>query len=168
MKPMIKELPVGELSQEVFSPYGSVLDAGGMEPKMREDVFTFWDGLAEMEARGKLTVALLEVVKRPPEFSKLERHVKTEEVFFAIDGPVIVLVGTPTPGRDLPKPDTVKAFRLEPGKGVHLKVGAWHWILFPLQPRARLLVLFRKGTPDEDLEIKDLHETGGITFKIQV
>lgn len=165
---MAMVLPVERMTEEAFSPYGSILDADRKQPKMKEDFFTFWDGLAEMDILGKTTVALLEVVRRDPEFSKLERHVRTEEVFFALDRPVVALVGVPTPGQEFPDPKTVKAFRLEPGKGVFLKEGTWHWIPYPLQGKARLLVLFRKGTPDEDLDIKDLWETKGVSFRIQV
>ena len=165
---MVRKLKVKNLTESSFSPYGRILDVGVIEPKMKEDIFTFWDGLAEMEVDGKLTVGFLEVVTRSPEFSKMERHVKTEEIFFAIDGSVIALVGVPTPGQEFPDPDTVSAFRVDPGKGVLLKKGTWHWIPYPLQPKVHLLVLFRKGTPDEDLEIKDLQEAKGVTFRIEI
>jgi ureidoglycolate lyase len=165
---MMTVLPVQELTQEAFAPYGSVLDPDRAAPKMKEDIFTFWDGLAEMTIRGRTTVALLEVVARGPQFSKLERHVRTEEVFFALDRPVIILVGAPSTGQDRPDPTTVRAFLLNAGKGVFLKEGAWHWIPVPLRRKARLLVIFRTGTPDEDLEIRDLQETDGISFTIAV
>lgn len=164
---MRRSLLVKELTEEGFAPYGWIIDVDRTRPKMREDIFTFWDRMAELDIKGKTTVGLLEVVRRPPEFSKLERHVRTEEVFIAMDGSVIVLVGAPTPGQDLPDPETVQAFRLEAGKGVHLRAGTWHWIPYPLQAKVRLVVLFRKGTPDEDLDIKDLQETKGISFKIE-
>ena len=89
---MVRKLKVKNLTESSFSPYGRILDVGVIEPKMKEDIFTFWDGLAEMEVDGKLTVGFLEVVTRSPEFSMMERHVKTEEIFFAIDGSVIALV----------------------------------------------------------------------------
>ncbi len=160
-------LKVEELTQEKFSPYGCVLDVGKLNPRMREDIFTFWDGLARMRVEGELTVGYLRVFKRPPEFSKLERHVKTEEIFFAIDKPVVALVGVPTPHQDHPDPSTVKAFYVKPGKGVLLKEGTWHWIPFPLEESADLLVLFKSGTVDNDLTIEDLAEKG-VTFKIEI
>lgn len=165
---MVTVLPVQDLRSEAFAPYGTVLDPERAAPKMRQEIFTFWDALAEMRIAGKTTVALLEVVARGPEFSKLERHVRTEEVFFALDGPVVVLVGAPSPRAALPDPATVKAFRLPAGKGVFLREGCWHWIPFPLQARSRLLVIFRAGTPDEDLDIQDLQEAQGISFRIAV
>lgn len=165
---MVTVLPVDELTDEAFAPYGHVLDPDKTAPTMREDIFTFWGRLAELRIQGTTTVALLEVVPRGPEFSKLERHVQTEEVFYALDNDVIVLVGAPTPGQELPDPRTVRAFRLDAGKGVFLREGAWHWIPAPLQESARLLVIFRTGTPEEDLDIKDLHETREIRFRIAI
>ncbi|MEM1907695.1 MAG: ureidoglycolate lyase [Thermosphaera sp.] len=165
---MIKELVVGELDNETFAPYGAVLDPERASPKMKEDIFTFWDNLAVMNVQGNLTVALLEVYSRAREFSKLERHVRTEEVFFALDGDVVVLVGTPTPPQAPPDPSTVRAFRLQAGQGVFLRAGTWHWIPWPWKPRSRLLVLFRQGTPDYDLEIRDLKKEQGLSFRISV
>ena len=165
---MVTVLPVQDLQAETFAPYGTVLDPELAAPKICEEFFTFWDALAEMQIEGKTTVALLEVVARSPEFSNLERHARTEEVFIALDGSVIFPVGAPSPGAALPDPATVKAFRLPAGKGVLLRKGCWHWIPFPLHARARLLVIFRAGTPDEDLDIQDLQAAKGILFRIAV
>ncbi|KFZ22180.1 ureidoglycolate lyase [Thermotoga neapolitana] len=164
---MIRNLEVKELSNELFKPYGSVIDPEKLEPKMKEDIFTFWDGLAEMKVDGILTVGFLEVYERSKEFSKMERHIRTKEIFFVIDNSVIALVGKPTPDQDFPDPETVRAFLVKPGQGVLLKEGTWHWIPYPLAKKARLLVLFKKGTPDEDLEIKDLLEKG-LSFRINI
>lgn len=165
---MIKELVVEELDNEAFSPYGAVIDPERAPPKMKEDIFTFWDNLAVMNVQGNLTVALLEVYSREREFSKLERHVRTEEVFFALDGDVIVLVGAPTSPQTPPNPLTVRAFLLRAGKGVFLRPGTWHWIPWPWKSRCKLLVLFRQGTVDYDLEIRDLKEEQGLSFRISV
>ncbi len=165
---MIKEIVVEELKDETFAPYGAVIDQERAIPKMEEDIFTFWDNLAVMNIQGNLAVALLEVYSRDREFSKLERHVRTEEVFFALDGDVIVLVGSPTSPQAPPDPFTVRAFYLRAGKGVFLHAGTWHWIPWPLKPCAKLLVLFRQGTPDYDLEIRDLKEEQGLSFRISV
>ncbi len=165
---MITIIKAEELTDQSFAPYGTILNADRVTPKIKEEIFTFWDGLAELDIKGKTTVALLEVYPREPKFSKLERHARTEEVFFALDRDVIALVGGPTPSADLPDLRTVKAFRLEAGKGVFLREGVWHWIPHPLGGKARLIVIFRKGTPEEDLDIKDVKEKQGIEFHIDV
>ncbi|HEY86604.1 MAG TPA: hypothetical protein G4O06_01005, partial [Dehalococcoidia bacterium] len=98
----------------------------------------------------------------------LERHVKTEEIFFALDEDVVVLVGKATPNQEVPDVETVKAFKLEKGKGVFLSIGTWHWLPYPLAEKVRLLVVFQQGTVDYDLEIKDLNKLKGVTFSIEI
>ncbi|GAH82089.1 unnamed protein product, partial [marine sediment metagenome] len=145
---MIKELEVNSITDVSFADYGYLISNENIEPKMEEKTFTFWDDLAEMNIEGKTGFAILEVNKRSKDFTNLERHVKTEEVFFAIDKDVVVLVGKATPNQEVPEIETVKAFKLENGKGVLLYKGTWHWLPYPLAKKARLLVVFQQGTAD--------------------
>ncbi|MHC2995031.1 MAG: ureidoglycolate lyase [Candidatus Atribacteria bacterium] len=165
---MIKELEVNSITNVSFADYGYLISNENIEPKMEENTFTFWDDLAEMNIEGKTGFAILEVNKRSKDFTNLERHVKTEEVFFAIDKDVVVLVGKATPNQEVPEIETVKAFKLENGKGVLLYKGTWHWLPYPLAKKARLLVVFQQGTADYDLEIKNLKKLKGITFCIEI
>lgn len=165
---MFKELEVNSLTNKNFADYGYLISNENIKPKMEENTFTFWDDLAEMNIEGKTGFGILEVNKRSKDFTNLERHVKTEEIFFAIDKDVIVLVGKATPNQEVPEIETVKAFKLEKGKGVLLYKGTWHWLPYPLTKKARLLVVFQQGTADYDLEIKNLKKLKGITFCIKI
>jgi len=165
---MIKELEVNSITDVSFADYGYLISNENIKPKMEENTFTFWDDLAEMNIEGKTGFAILEVNKRSKDFTNLERHVKTEEVFFAIDKDVVVLVGKATQNQEVPEIETVKAFKLENGKGVLLYKGTWHWLPYPLAKKARLLVIFQQGTADYDLEIKNLKKLKGITFCIKI
>jgi len=165
---MIKELEVNPLTNKNFADYGYLINNENIEPKIKENTFTFWDDLAEMNIEGKTGFAILEVNKRNKNFTNLERHVKTEEVFFTIDKDVVVLVGKATPNQEVPEIETVKAFKLENGKGVLLYKGTWHWLPYPLAEKARLLVVFQQGTADHDLEIKDLKKLKRVTFRIKI
>jgi len=165
---MIKKLEVNSLTDISFADYGYLISNENIEPKIKENTFTFWDDLAEMNIEGKTGFGILEVNKRNKDFTNLERHVKTEEVFFAIDKDVVVLVGKATPNQEVPEIETVKAFKLEMGKGIFLYKGTWHWLPYPLAEKARLLVVFQQGTVDYDLEIKDLKKLKGVTFSIKV
>lgn len=165
---MIKELEVNSLTNKNFADYGYLISNENIEPKIKENTFTFWDDLAEMNIEGKTGFAILEVNKRSKDFTNLERHVKTEEVFFTIDKDVVVLVGKATPNQEVPEIETVKAFKLENGKGVLLYKGTWHWLPYPLAEKARLLVVFQQGTADHDLEIKDLKKLKRVTFRIKI
>ena len=165
---MIKELEVNSLTNISFTDYGYLIGNKNIEPKIKENTFTFWDNLAEMNIEGKTGFGILEVNKRSKNFTNLERHVKTEEVFFAINRDVGVLVGKASPNQEVPEIETVKAFKLEKGKGVLLYKGTWHWLPYPLAEKARLLVIFQQGTVDYDLEIKDLRKLKGVTFCIKI
>jgi len=165
---MIKELEVNSLTNKNFTDYGYLISIENIEPKIEENTFTFWDDLAEMNIERKTGFGILEVNKRSKNFTNLERHVKTEEVFFTLDGDVIVLVGKATPNQEIPEIETVKAFKLEKGKGVLLYKGTWHWLPYPLAEKARLLVVFQQGTVDYDLEIKNLKKLKGVTFCIKI
>lgn len=165
---MIKKLEVNSLTNISFADYGHLISNENIEPKLEENTFTFWDDMAEMNIEGKTGFGILEVNKRSKDFTNLERHVKTEEIFFALDADVIVLVGKATPNQEVPDIETVKAFKLEKGKGIFLFIGTWHWLPYPLAEKARLLVVFQQGTVDYDLEIKDLKELKGVTFSIKI
>ena len=165
---MIKKIEVNSLTDISFTDYGYLIGNENIEPKIKENTFTFWDNLAEINIEGKTGLGILEVNKRSKNFTNLERHVKTEEVFFAIDRDVVVLVGKASPNQEVPDIETVKAFKLEKGKGIFLFKGTWHWLPYPLAEKARLLVIFQQGTVDYDLEIKDLKKLKGVTFCIKI
>jgi len=165
---MIKKLEVNSLTNISFADYGHLISNENIEPTMEENTFTFWDNMAEMNIEGKTGFGILEVNKRSKDFTNLERHVKTEEIFFALNADVIVLVGKATPNQEVPDIETVKAFKLEKGKGIFLFIGTWHWLPYPLAEKARLLVVFQQGTVDHDLEIKDLKKLKGVTFSIKI
>lgn len=165
---MIKKLEVNSLTNISFADYGHLISNENIEPTMEENAFTFWDDMAEMNIEGKTGFGILEVNKRSKDFTNLERHVKTEEIFFTLDEDVVVLVGKATPNQEVPDIETVKAFKLEKGKGIFLFIGTWHWLPYPLAEKARLLVVFQQGTVDYDLEIKDLKELKGVTFSIKI
>ena len=164
---MKKVLKVQKLTAESFKPYGQLIEAQTFQPAIAEPDFTFWNNLAQLTNEGKVDFCMLEVVERERSFSKIERHLKTEEAFFALDGDCIMLASDPTPGEKYPNPEETAAFYLEQGKGVIFDRGAWHWLPFPLKEKNRLLVLCRQGTSDEDCEIVDMQDQG-VTFEIKL
>jgi ureidoglycolate hydrolase len=112
---MKRVLQVNKLSRDAFEPYGQIIDHHGLEPVMGEEQFTFWNNLAQTSIEGKADFGMLEVVKRERTFSKIERHILTAEVFFALDNDCLMLAGQPTPGERYANPETVKVFHLSKG-----------------------------------------------------
>jgi len=162
---MIRTLEVVNITKENFGDYGQWITNKQADPKMKKEIFTFWDNCGEMNNQAKIGFGFLEVVERDKEFTNLERHQETEEAFFAMDSDVLVLVGKATPNQDKPQLESVKAFRLEAKDGVLLKRGTWHAIPYPLSKKAKLLVIFKQGTPDNDLEVRNIE---GVTFRIDI
>ena len=50
--------------------------------------------------------------------------------------------------------------------GFNFKPRVWHWLPYPLSTKASFILLFKKGTPEEDLQIVNLNEKFGLPIKI--
>ena len=163
---MPREIEPLELNQRNLGDIGIVLNNEGVEPAIRENIFTFWDGLAYLDIRNN-EVGYLESYDREKNFSTLERHLETEEIFFALDD-AVMLAAPPTPDQSYPNPEEVKAFRVDAKSGILFQVGAWHWIPYPRGEKANFLVLFQRDTPDADLEKVDIKEEAGVSFELNM
>jgi len=147
----MSKIEVKEISRKKFAKFGDLLTIEDRSVKFAEEIFTFWDGLGYLEEKHDYEIGYLEVTERERTFSTMERHRQTREVFFALDEAVLP-VAPPASDRSYPDPNQVEAFKIEPGNGVLFSRGCWHWLPFPLGNRARFLVIFKKSTPDTDLE----------------
>lgn len=161
------EISVKEISQERFARFGDFLTIDDRSAKFAEEIFTFWDGLGYLEEKHNYEIGFLEVYDREKSFSTMERHHQTREVFFALDEAVLP-VAPPAPEQPYPDPDKVEAFKLEPGSGVLFSRGCWHWLPFPLGEKAKFLVIFKKATPDTDLEKVDLQDKLDLEFRLDL
>ncbi len=155
MKDKLKLTP---LTRENFEEYGTIVSREGFKPKADTEVMTFYGGLAKFEFEGIFSFGLLEVVDRERVLNELERHTNSEELLFAIDEDVIITVAKPDNTKDAPILESLKAFKIEKGKGVVMKEGCWHWAPYPLAKKANCLVGFRFDTPNDDFETKELRK----------
>ncbi len=161
-----RKIPIEELTKENFSNYGEIIDPFDEEPIIKEDVFTFWNDLGTMNIKDKLDFAYLNVIQRDNIYKTLERHEETSEAFIAIDNDCILVVTLNKNNK--PDLETVKAFRLEAGKGFIVYPNTWHWLPYPLKDDANLLLLSQKNTLDNDLEKVDLEKELNTTLKIDL
>jgi len=67
---------------------------------------------------------------------------------------------------NLPDINSIKAFFVDGSKGFNFKPKVWHWLPYPLSTRASFILLFKKGTPEEDLQVVNLNEEFGVSIKI--
>lgn len=103
-----------------------------------------------------LSAGRLDCQVRDLSLSKLERHVQTPEMLFAMEGDSVICVAPPQEPKDGVLKG-LKAVRVAKGQALILDHGAWHWIPFPTGKRATcFLVIFRAKTGADDLDFCDL------------
>ena len=144
-----------------------ILPSGCPEPEAGGPDFTYHQVLSPDELGESAIMAELICRKRVPVLDRLERHLRTPEILAALDGDVIVCVAPPEVDPARCEPADIRALPLRQGQALWLDRGTWHWLPFPTRSaRVTLLLLFREGTGDRDLEFRDLAqpiglETGG-------
>lgn len=154
---MGSKLKVKVLTAEAFQPYGQVIVVPETKPEAQDEVLSWWGKVASLSADGPVGVGILKVSRREFVVPKLERHVKTAEMLVPMKGDSILVVGKGTIKPD-GEPEQMDAFYLKGEQIVIMDVGTWHWLPFPLDNEAFLVVVFRSSTPEDDLEFHELME----------
>lgn len=160
-----KRVKIEKATNENLAPYGDLVVTEGREKTFDSDVFSFWNDVSVGHFDGAASFGM--VLTKPGEMvaPMLERHLKTTETLIALDAEIVLVLAEPSRG-DAPNLDTAKAFSVPRGAGVTLKAGTWHYVpLVPSKVEARTLVVFRQGTPGEDLQVYQLEETDGVTVR---
>ncbi|MFP4611841.1 MAG: ureidoglycolate lyase [Spirochaetaceae bacterium] len=158
-------LELKEINVENAKGYGTLIDNSGTEPTADFTQFAFWNELAEDELSGTVAYGMVQSKPEGLTATTLERHVHTTELLAPLDGDVILIMGKPTSG-DTPNPDAVGAFRLPQGKAFIFNKGTWHFAPLAERHPVHNLIMFRKGTPDDDLEAHDLQQERNIVFEV--
>ena len=159
----IHRLQIEPMTAESFAPYGEV-----MEPKERPATGRRFFPI-DFRIRGR---ARVDVIWQPFEgrrFRLLERHFAVTQAFVPLEGsPAVVAVAPPTDPEDrdaIPKPEEVRAFLIDPGKGYMYRTGTWHsldrYLLAP--PGASFVILNVDPNPTQ---VVDYGEFFGVEFEI--
>ena len=159
----IHRLPIEPMTAEAFAPFGELI-----EPRSRPaDGRRFFP--IDFRIEGRTTV---DVIWQPIEerrFRLLERHFAVTQAFIPLEGaPAVVAVAAPTNLDDpeaIPRPEDVRAFRIEPGKGYAYRTGTWHsldrYLLEP--PGASFVILNVDPNPTQ---VVDYAKRFGVEFEI--
>lgn len=163
-------LTVHDATAEALQPYGTLIDPEGVEPAFDSPVFSFWNDLSLGEMDRTVTFGMVQTKPGEMVAPMLERHLKTTETLVPMEEEIILVLAephdSPSDG-DWPVLETAAAFRVKPGTAVTLKKGTWHYVpLVPGRKQARTLIVFRQGTPSEDLEVRELQEKKGVTIRV--
>jgi ureidoglycolate lyase len=163
---MEKTLTYKKADRQSVAPYGELIDIEGVEATADMDAFAFWNDLSLGEFQGTVTFGMVKTKPGKMTVPLLERHVQTSETLIPLDEDIVLALAEPT-GDVLPDLGTAAAFLIPRGQAITLKQGTWHYIpMVPSGAAARTLVVFRKDTPSEDLEVKELAPELGTTLRV--
>jgi ureidoglycolate lyase len=146
-------LPIAPLTKAAFAPFGEVIEAGDVTPKLINDGFAQrFDGLACIDVTaegGAVNISLFTAsVRRSPVLIKLmERHPLGSQLFMPLNGkPWLVVVCA-----DPRLPASYRAFSASGQQGVNYARNIWHHPLLVLTDASPFLVVDRAG-PGSNLE----------------
>ena len=147
----VHTIKVETLSQESFSPFGQVIQAGGREPDLRgASGMQMW--ALDFHIEGTMQVAMVRVPFQGLGFKTMEQHQDVSQGFIPMGGPPsVVAVASATEPDSAPRPEDVRAFLLDGTKGYILNVNTWHSLdrLPVCPPGADWIVLTEKETSDD-------------------
>ena len=138
-------IPTFRATAEAFARFGSVVAAPTEAPTAHDATFRYWSNLAHYAIDGETEIGLCTVVRQDaPRVTWMERHDRTPEFLVPLDAPFVLPV--------MDDAGAMEAFRVERGEAVVIATGVWHSACLPADTAsATYLVVFRRGTPSEDV-----------------
>lgn len=164
----IKNIQAQQATEQNVLAYGELINPVGKDPAFDSEVFSFWNDLSVGDVGGPVSFGMVVTKPGDPVAPMLERHVQTTETLVALDADIVLVLAEPTEG-SAPDLENAAAFRVPQGCGITLKRGTWHYVpLLTSNKEARTLVVFRQGTPAEDLEVYELEPNQDVTIHVGV
>jgi ureidoglycolate hydrolase len=139
------------ITQSNFAPFGKIVTAPTARPTSEASNYKFWSDIADCHVPGETEIGLCTVYAQPKqEISGVERHLRTPEILIPVDAPFVLPLFDDARGK-------AEAFRVNPGEAVVINTGVWHGACLPVEKKeATYFVIFRKGTPHEDVIKKSI------------
>ena len=149
-----------KISRENFEKFGRLVSMPSDKPTAQGKTYRFWSDLAHYFIQGETEIGLCTVYKQKETIiAGLERHLHTPEILIPIDAPFALPVW-----REGDKNTEVASFSVNIGQAVVINKAIWHGACIPIAaPEASYFVIFKRKTPDTDLEMKEIEP---ITLKI--
>ena len=120
------------------------------------EVIEFYGELGLIECRGELEIGICVFRNRPLVLDRMERHVMTQELLYAIDDDFIAVAAPNEAGGEVPRLSELVALRVKRGEGLLFQKGVWHWAPYPFAAESFALVGFARGTATTDMIVRDL------------
>lgn len=150
----MKRIDVLQLTEDTFSPFGSILETQGRPYCGEAGVYQWYEKQAQVDNAKIVSINLLVTHMRPYVCEKFEAHDRTTETILPLTGGVIV-VGMPA---GEPAMENLRAFYVPVGKGISWAKGAWHYAPYPTEGDATCAIIFRHGTGSDDARFTNLPE----------
>ena len=145
----MKSIESARITSEHFAPFGTVARLTDEQPLAETAQFKYWSDHAHYAIDGETEIGFCTVY--PPEggvVDWMERHARTPETLIPIDRPFVLPVM---------KDDEAAAFEVHPGEAVVIGQNVWHSACIPVgADEASYFVIFRRGTPQEDVEKQEI------------
>ena len=141
------------ISPENFKKFGKVVTAPKGNPTSQAADYKFWSDIADYNIEGEAEIGICTVYKQSAnEIVGMERHLRTPEILIPIDAPFTLPLLL-----DGENEDNIKAFQCNLGEAVVINKAVWHGACLPVgKEKSSYFVIFRRGTPHEDVEKKEI------------
>lgn len=147
------------MSDPSFNRFGEYVPNAQGEMKCDTSVVTHIHALGSLSSLGEDPVISYVTANHRADFivDQVERHIHTSEIFFPRSGSAVMIFMTAGPDGG-PDPNTVQAYRIEPGCPFICNRGVWHWVPFPIGDRWETFILMEDDLVENDLEIVNLEQ----------
>lgn len=142
-------IAVDELTEEVFAPYGRIVEAPSASAPRSGEGWECWYGFQSLDNSLPINLGVVVSRVRPIVVEDMERHVHTFELLYPHGEDLIQPLALPLEMDNpdaKPDPATVRAFRIPVGKGIIMHPGTWHSCAVPVS--ADTTYGFACGEPD--------------------
>ena len=142
-----------DVTDENFGRYGSIARLPSENPLAADETFSFWSDVANFHIEGDTEIGYCTVYRRDGQVIPwVEKHDRSPELLIPIDHAFHLPVLRPDDSEE-----DVAVFEASPGEAVVIGAGIWHGACQPAaSDEATYFVIFRRGTPQEDVTKRDL------------
>lgn len=143
------------ITLENFYSFGKVVVGAAGTPTSQAADYKFWSDIMNYQIDGETEFGICTVYKQPTNsINGMERHLNTPEILIPIDAPFILPLLN-----DKNKPQESDAFIVDIGQAIVVNEKVWHGACLPFgKKECSYFVIFKKGTPYNDVEKTDLPE----------
>lgn len=143
------------ITEDNFKKFGKVVKSPKGEPTAQASDFKFWSDITNYEIDGSTEIGICTVYKQSKNIiAGMERHLLTPEILIPIDAPFVLPLL-----KDGESEEQVETFQVGIGEAVVIDKAVWHGACLPVgKEESSYFVIFRKGTPSEDVYKKEIKE----------